>query len=104
LIARPAGPVGAWNDVIISAIAIPVRRPTTCGGTFIAALVETIAAHGTGRTANNRTNDGTVTSIAAARIIADDSTSEGTNGGTCPGITFHIASCGACAEGASQSE
>jgi hypothetical protein len=67
-------------------------------------LVEAIAAYGTGRTANNRTNDGTVTSIAATRIIADHSTGEGTNGGTCPCITFHIAGCGACAEGTSQSE
>jgi hypothetical protein len=104
LIARPAGAIGAWDDVIISAIAIPVRRPTTRGGTFVPALIKAIAAYRASCTANNRTNDGTITSIAATRIIADDSTGEGTNGSTCPGITFHISSCGAAAQGTSQSE
>jgi hypothetical protein len=104
LIARPAGPICAWDDIIIGTIAISVRRSASCGGTLITALIKAIAAHGTGGTANYCADDGTITSIASTCIIADHSTSKGTNGCTCPGIAFHIASCGASAEGTSQSK
>jgi hypothetical protein len=104
LIARPAGSVGVWNDVVISAIAIAVSGAPSRAGTFIAALVETIAAHGTGRSADNRTNDGSIACIAAARIISDYSTSKRTYSGTRACVTFHIAGRGASADGTCQDE